>query len=118
MSKRAIIAVDIQNEYFPGGKLPLVGIEKAAANAARVIEHGRRANDQIIHFRHEFPDPQAPFFNPGTDGVETNPAVAPLASETVIVKNYPNSFLETGLKETLDSQGVEEVVIIGAMSHM
>lgn len=39
MSKCAIIVVDIQNEYFPGGKLPLDGIEKAAANAAKVIEH-------------------------------------------------------------------------------
>lgn len=37
MSKRAVIVVDIQNEYFAAGKLPLVNIEQAAANAARVI---------------------------------------------------------------------------------
>ncbi|MFC3283091.1 cysteine hydrolase family protein [Litchfieldella rifensis] len=118
MSQRAIIVVDIQNEYFSNGKLPLVGIEKAAVNAAAVIEHARSTKDLIIHVRHEFTDPDAPFFNPGTEGAEINSVVEPLKSETVLLKHYPNSFLETGLKEMLDKQGIEEVVVIGAMSHM
>ena len=33
MSKRAVVVIDIQNDYFPNGKQELVGIEKAAANA-------------------------------------------------------------------------------------
>ncbi len=44
--------------------------------------------------------------------------VAPLEQETVLVKNFPNSFRESGLKESLAQQHIEEVVIIGAMSHM
>lgn len=44
--------------------------------------------------------------------------VAPLEQETVVVKNFPNSFRETGLKAILDEQSIGEVVIIGAMSHM
>src|SRR5690606_9381962 len=62
--------------------------------------------------------PQAPFFVPDTSVAEINPVVAPLQAESVVVKNYPNSFLKTDLKEILDKQGVEEVVVIGAMSHM
>lgn len=118
MSKRAIVAVDIQNEYFEGGKLPLVGIDQAAANAARVIAHARAAGDPVIHFSHEFPDSQSPIFTPGSPGVEINPVAAPIEGETVIVKNHPNSFRETGLKEILDAKGIEEVVVVGAMSHM
>lgn len=118
MSKRAIIAVDIQNDYFADGKWPLVGIENAAANAAKVIEHARQAGALVVHVRHEFTIPQAPFFIPGTPGAEIHPVVAPLEAETVVVKNYPNSFLKTDLKEVLDKQGIEEVVVIGAMSHM
>ncbi|QEM82275.1 isochorismatase family protein [Halomonas binhaiensis] len=53
MSNRAIIVVDIQNEYFPGGKLPLESIETAATNAAKVIEHARSVKDLVIHVRHE-----------------------------------------------------------------
>ncbi|MGP5019640.1 cysteine hydrolase family protein [Vreelandella alkaliphila] len=118
MSNRAIIVVDIQNEYFSGGKLPLEGIEKAATNAAKVIEHARSAKDLVIYFQHESADPEIPFFTPGTPEVAIHSMVAPLEQETVLVKHFPNSFRETGLKERLDQQHIEEVVIIGAMSHM
>lgn len=118
MSKRAIIVVDIQNDYFPGGLNPLVGIDAAAANAARVIEQARKDGDDIIHVRHEFPFPNAPFFNAGTEGAQINPVVAPLDGETVVLKNHPSSFHETGLGDLLRDKGVGNVVIVGAMSHM
>lgn len=118
MSNRAIIVVDIQNEYFPTGKLPLEGIEKAATNAAKVIEQARSAKDLVVYVRHESADSNIPFFTPGTQGVAIHPTVAPLDSETVLLKHFPNSFLETGLKELLDQHDIEEVVVIGAMSHM
>lgn len=118
MSKRAIVVVDIQNEYFPQGKFPLVGIEQAAANAANVIAAARKKGDVVIHIRHEMPIPNAPIFVPGTDGVQINDAVKPAEGEPVIVKNYPNSFRDTSLKQLLDKEGVQEVVVVGAMSHM
>jgi nicotinamidase-related amidase len=119
MTKRAVIVVDIQNEYFPPeGKLPLQGVEEAAANAAKVIAHARDLGEPVIHVRHEFPDPEAPFFATGTDAVKIHPAVKPLEGEQVITKNYPNSFRETVLKESLEKLGVTDVVVIGSMSHM
>lgn len=118
MSKRAVVVVDLQNEYFPSGKLPLVGIEDAVANAARVIDAARSNGDPVIHVRHEFPTPDAPFFVRGTEGTQIHPAVAPIEGEPVVLKNYPNSFLKTDLKQMLDAKGIEEVVVIGAMSHM
>lgn len=118
MSKQAIIVVDLQNEYLAGGKLPLVGIEAATANAAKVIAAARANGDLVVHIRHEAAQANAPFFVSGTPGVEIIPAVTPAAGEPVIVKNYPNSFRATGLKQTLDGQGVQDVVIVGAMSHM
>lgn len=118
MSKRAIVVVDIQKDYFPSGKFELVGIEQAAANAARVIEVARRKGDRVIHIQHIFPSQDAPLFTPDSEGIEISPVVAPRADETVVVKNYPNSFLKTDLKAILDADGVEEVVVVGAMSHM
>ena len=38
--------------------------------------------------------------------------------EPVITKNFPNSFRDTGLSNLLKEKGVEEVVVVGAMSHM
>ncbi|TWI00253.1 nicotinamidase-related amidase [Luteimonas cucumeris] len=117
MSKRALIVVDLQNEYLPTGKLPLTGIDAALDNAARVIAGARGNGDKVIHVRHESVG-DLPFFVPGTEGVLIHPKVAPQDGEHVITKNYPNSFLKTDLKQTLDSEGVEEVTVIGAMSHM
>ncbi|MDN6320672.1 MAG: cysteine hydrolase [Marinobacter sp.] len=118
MSKRAVIVVDIQNEYFASGKLPLVNIEQAAAKAAQVIDAARQNKDLLVHVHHEFPDPNGSVFTPGSDGVNIHKSVAPKGDEPVILKNYPNSFLKTNLKELLDSNDIEEVVVIGAMSHM
>ena len=118
MSKRAIVVVDLQKEYWPSGKLPLTKIEQAADNAAKVIEKARSSGDTVIHLRHEFTAPDAPFFVPGSEGVEIHSAVQPIEGEPVIVKNYPNSFRETELKQMLDTKGIQEVVVVGAMSHM
>jgi nicotinamidase-related amidase len=118
MGKRAVVVVDLQNEYLPSGKLPLVGIEDAAANAARVVGAARSRGDLVVHVRHEARSPGAPFFVPGSDGVEIVAAVRPAGAEPVVVKNFPNSFRETGLKGLLDEARVEEVAIVGAMSHM
>ncbi len=118
MSKRAVVVVDLQNEYLPSGKLPLAGIGNALANAARVIAVARSRGDAVIHCRHEIPAPDAPFFVPGSDGAQINVAVRPLDGEPVVVKHHPNAFRDTALKQLLDASGVVEVVIVGAMSHM
>ncbi|ACK50862.1 isochorismatase hydrolase [Methylocella silvestris BL2] len=118
MAKRALIVVDLQNDYFRDGKFPLIGIEAAARNAARVLAAARAAGDLVVHIRHEFASAGAPFFEPGSAGAQIHESVLNEQGETVIVKNHINSFRETGLKAALERAGVEEIVIIGAMSHM
>lgn len=118
MSQRAIIVVDLQNEYLSSGKLPLVGMDKALANAQRIIAAARAKGDLLIHVRHEMNLPNAPLFVPGSEGVQIIAAVAPAEGEPVILKNHPNSFRDTALKQMLDSQGIQDLVVIGAMSHM
>lgn len=118
MSKRAVVVIDLQNEYLPTGKLPLSGIEAAVANAARVIADARAKGIPVIHVRHEFAHGEMPVFVPGSDGVQIQAAVAEQPGEPVVVKNYPNSFRETELKQLLDEREVRELVVVGAMSHM
>jgi len=118
MTKRALIVVDIQNDYFAGGRCPLVGIDAAADNAARAIAAARDAGDLVVHIRHEFRTAEAPFFAPGSEGARIHPKAQSQDSETVIVKHFPNAFRDTGLKALLDKSGIEEVTIVGAMSHM
>jgi len=118
MSKSALIVVDIQNDYFPGGKWPLVGVDAAADNAARIIQATRHAGDLVVHIRHEFTSEDAPFFTPNSEGAKLHPKVLNKADEPVVLKHFVNSFRETELKQILDQHGIEELVVIGAMSHM
>lgn len=118
MSKSALIVVDIQNDYFPGGKWPLVGADAAADNAARIIQATRDAEGLVVHIRHEFTSQDAPFFIPGSDGAKLHAKVINQGDEPVLLKHFPNSFRETELKQVLDQHGIDELVVIGSMSHM
>ncbi|MFL1417392.1 cysteine hydrolase family protein [Pseudomonas fildesensis] len=116
--KRGLVVVDLQNEYLPIGKLPLTGIEGALANAVRVISHARDTGIPVFHIRHESDNEGATLFVKGSAGAEIQPTVAPEGREPVIVKKHINAFRETDLKQQLDAAGVQEIVVIGAMSHM
>lgn len=118
MSKTALVLIDIQNDYFDGGKWPVDKMQAVSVNAARLLQHARQQGHEIIHIRHEIPSDEAPFFQPGTTGAETHAAVAPLEGETVILKHKANSFHDTPLREELESRGVTKLVICGAMSQM
>jgi nicotinamidase-related amidase len=118
MSKRALVVIDIQNDYFPGGKWTLSGIDAAADNAARLIADFRQRGDLVVHVRHEMGGDDAPFFAPGSEGAKIHAKVTPKADETVILKHQVNAFRDTQLKQILDQNGITNPVFCGAMSHM
>ena len=113
-----LILVDLQNDYFPGGMMELVGIQAATANARILLNEFRKTKSPIIHIQHISTRPGATFFLPETDGARINQMVAPQENEIVLVKNYPNSFRDTSLSENLKTEKCNNLVICGAMSHM
>jgi nicotinamidase-related amidase len=118
MAKKALLLIDIQNDYFPGGDMELTDIEKASANAAALLERFREKRRPLVHVRHVFPSDAAPFFRPNSPGAQIHESVAPTENETVITKNQVNAFQQTDLKTLLEAMGVKDLVIVGAMSHM
>ncbi|MDX5595552.1 cysteine hydrolase family protein [Pseudovibrio sp. SPO723] len=117
MTNKALLIIDVQNDYFPGGAWELVGMEAAAANTAKLIEKTRSAGETVVHVQHVFTGGGAPFFNEGTEGVEIHESCKPLDGEALVQKPKANSFLDTNLKEVLDAAGVEELVVVGAMTQ-
>lgn len=115
---KALLLVDIQNDYFKGGKMELLGMEEAAIHARTLLDLFREKSLPIYHVQHISTRPNASFFLPGTEGVKINNHVAPLASETTIKKHYPNSFRDTPLLDNLRADNIKELIIVGAMSHM
>jgi nicotinamidase-related amidase len=115
---RALIVVDIQKDYFPGGAFPLVNPEPAAAAARAVLDVFRSTGERIVHLQHVWDEPEATFMRPGTEGVEIHSAVAPAAGETVLTKDAPNGFLRTPLEAELRAARAEELVVCGMMTSM
>jgi nicotinamidase-related amidase len=115
---KAFVLVDIQKDYFPGGKMELPDIGRASENAGRLLRQCREKSILIFHIQNISTRPGAAAFLPGTAGAEIHPSVAPLPGENVIVKHYANSFRDTDLYERLKSGGIQELIICGAMSNM
>lgn len=121
---RTLIIIDIQQDYFPGGRHPLVGPEAAAAAAARLLAGWRAEGAPVVHVQHVWDAPDAAFFQPGTPGIEIHPLVAPQDNEPVVTKTNPNAFLETDLDARLRALAAEtpeepfELVVAGMMSSM
>lgn len=116
--KKALLVVDMQNDYFPGGKMELVGIEDAATIVGQLLARFRERKLPIFHIQHIATNPGATFFLPDSEGVKIHRSVAPQVGEVVIRKHFPNSFRETTLLDELQSHGLQEMVVCGAMSHM
>lgn len=115
---QALLLIDIQNDYFPGGAMELVGSTEAGQKAKQLLQAFRLAGRPIIHIQHVSTRPNATFFLPGTRGVDIHSSVAPLPGEPVFQKHFPNSFRETPLLNHLWEEGLTELVIAGMMTHM
>jgi nicotinamidase-related amidase len=116
--KSALLVIDIQKDYFPGGKMELKGSAEASLYAKQLLSRFRERNMQVVHVQHISNRPGASFFLPGTEGVCIHENVSPLDGETVIQKHFPNSFRDTALLEYLAKEGVTHLVISGMMTHM
>ncbi|MBN9605812.1 MAG: cysteine hydrolase [Actinomycetales bacterium] len=113
-----LLVIDIQNDYFDGGAHPLVGSAAAGEAAGRAIARFRAAGAEVIHVRHSWDEPDAPYLRTGTPGAEIHASVRPAEGETVIVKEHPNAFLETDLGAQLAARGTRELVVAGMMTSM
>jgi nicotinamidase-related amidase len=116
--KTALLIVDIQNDYFPGGKMELVGALQAGLQAGALLQCFRDNKEPTVHIQHESIRPGATFFLRGTDGIAIHDSVAHFEGEPLLVKHFPNSFRETNLLDLLKGWDIERTVVCGMMTHM
>ena len=115
---KALIIIDIQNDYFEKGTMTLVGSDKASENAKIVLGQFRNDKLPIIHIQHIATRPTATFFLPNTEGAKIHENVQPIGLEKVVIKHFPNSFRETELLDYLKASDITELIICGMMTHM
>jgi len=96
----ALIIIDIQNFYFPGGASELVEPEKAAEQAKILLNYFRENKGLVVHVKHDF-----------SPGGEIHQLVKPLDNEKVFTKKEVNAFLNTGLNEYLKQNNIKYVTL-------
>jgi nicotinamidase-related amidase len=119
MSK-ALLLIDLQNDYFPGGKFPLWNTEATLDHILNAVERARAQNIPAVIIQHIANSAQgiAPFFNKDTTGAEVHPRVLNAAPEApIVVKEFADSFVQTALEETLAGLGVTELLVCGMMTQ-
>lgn len=116
-SQRALIVIDIQNDYFADGQFPLWNAEGTLANVELAIGRARELGIPVVLIQHVAAGP-APFFNRGTPGAELHPRIAAVAGDApLVVKQFADAFHQTTLEETLRRLGVDELLICGMMTQ-
>jgi len=115
LSESALILVDAQNTYRTG-VMQLSGVEPALDACASLLARARALKVPVIHIQHDA-GPGSPYDIRAEIGAIAD-KVAPAEGEPVVVKNYPNSFLNTDLDARLKALGVKNVVVAGFMTHM
>ena len=113
-----LIIIDVQNFYFPGGKLPLTAPEAAALKARALLEAFRARGWPVVHVLHLGKDQAAPSPDAGEVGYRAHPSVLPRPGEPVIGKREANAFRDTALLATLRRLGATRLVIVGMQTHM
>ena len=115
LKNSALILIDIQNTYRRG-KMQLTNVEPAILEAQKLLALARNLKIPVIHIQHDagIGSPYDISADIGAIAAE----VAPIAGEKVIVKNYPNAFVETSLDAELKTLGVHHLVLAGFMTHM
>ena len=116
--QKALLIVDVQNDYFEGGKSELKKPNDALLNIEKALNLFRGKGLPVIHVQHINTFIGATFFVPDTDGAAIHKNLTPLENEALIVKHAPNSFLNTNLAAVLQESKIDELIICGMMSHM
>lgn len=112
----ALVIIDVQNDYFPGGACELYCANEALEQVIR-LETYFRSNQLPVFYVQHIADENAGFFRPGTQGVLLHPQLLPRPGE-IVTKHAPNSFYETDLKSRLSAVNADTLVVCGMMTHM
>jgi nicotinamidase-related amidase len=118
---RALLVVDVQNEFSADGLRAVPNHRAALDRIYAHIQHVRRQKRAIAWIRHYNKPHESRAFVPGTWGSEFSPGMGPEAGfgpESLFEKDVYGAFTYTGLEEWLTAKGVREVLLVGFYAHM
>ncbi|MGV3000697.1 cysteine hydrolase family protein [Vibrio sp.] len=120
MNKIALLIIDVQNDYFSGGKFPLWNTDKTLINIKEIIVKANRKHVPVFLIQHlsSAPKGMAPFFEKGSEGANIHPEIVAICPNAeIIYKQHADSFYQTHLEESLKKFDIKELLICGMMTQ-
>jgi nicotinamidase-related amidase len=115
--RRALIVIDVQNEYETGGlRIEYPPVEGSLRNIGRAMDAARAAGIPIIVVQQTSPA-DAPLFASGSHGWELHDTVASRPRDHYLRKALPSAFADTDLHTWLQAHGIDTLTVIGYMTH-
>jgi nicotinamidase/pyrazinamidase len=125
--KRALLIIDFQNDFVPGGALPVPEGDAIAPRVAGLLDSGEF--DLVVATRDWHPadhdsfaaqgGPWPPHCVQGSEGAELHPSLDRAKVDVVIDAGYRpeldgySGFEETDLERVLRENGIESVTVVG-----
>ena len=114
---KALIVIDVQHDYFPGGNFPLWNTDATLEGVERAMARAREQGVPVVIVQHVAAGPSS-FLAAGTRGVEVHQRITAAApGAPLVVKAAADAFLKTTLAETLATLGATELLVCGMMTQ-
>lgn len=115
--KRALLVIDVQNEYFTG-QLPVTFPRGSLDSISKAIKSAYMNNIPVIAVQHTAPQENSKTFRRGTEEWKLHPIIVREGYDHLIEKNLPGSFTGTDLEAWLRERGIDTITITGYMTQM
>lgn len=119
MTKRALIVIDVQNEYVTGAiPIEYPPLSVSLPNIERAMDAAAKSGIPIAVVQHVTPA-GTPVFAEGSHGWALHEVVSSREStfSHLVAKSYPSAFVGTDLEEWLRAQAVDTVTIVGYLTN-
>ncbi|MBP2046448.1 cysteine hydrolase family protein [Methanobacterium aggregans] len=114
--KRALLIIDVQNEYFSGA-LPVSYPRESFGNILAAMDAANRQEIPVVLVQHTNPE-DAPTFAKGSESWKLHSEVKARKYEGIVEKTLPSSFTGTDLESWLRTNSIDTVVVAGYMTQM
>ena len=115
--KRALLVIDVQNEYFEG-KLPVTYPPETLKNILKAMDAAAIYGIPIVVVQHTSPQKNSATFVRESESWNLRPEVTSRPYNHLVEKNLPGCFTNTDLELWLRDRNIDTVVISGYMTQM
>ncbi len=117
--KRALLVIDVQNEYFDfAGRLPVSYPAGSLENILEAMDAARERGIPVAVIQHRAASEDSPVFRFRSQAWELHPEVARRPRDILIGKTLPGSFTGTELGQWLKQNRTDTVTVSGYMTQM